>query len=161
MRRPDRRRATASATARKCPLVHGLLRYDAASAALRDHVAAATRRPSDNEGRSASAGASRGERGCSTPQGITVAWWPLRRKFGASGAGAELPLSRLQLARCRLAAGAPGVARSAVRPGPWVIAEMRACGDEQGPQCSRGTDLLRCRGESPVQSVLGEPAHGR
>jgi hypothetical protein len=41
---------------------------------------------------------------CLTPHRITAAWWPLRRKFGSAGAATEPPLSRLQLARSRLAA---------------------------------------------------------
>ena len=40
-------------------------------------------------------------RGCSTPNGVTAAWWPLRCQFGSARAGATSPLSRLQLATGR------------------------------------------------------------
>ena len=43
-----------------------------------------------------------------TPHGVTAAWWPLRCKFGSAGAGAESPLSRLQLVRSRLDPEGPG-----------------------------------------------------
>ena len=55
---------------------------------MRDLVASATRCPSDDEGRSASAVASRTECGCSTPHWVTAIWWPLRCKFGSAGVGA-------------------------------------------------------------------------
>jgi hypothetical protein len=47
-----------------------------------------------------------GRRCRSTRHGVTAASWPLRGEFGSAGAGADSPLSRLQLARSRLAPGA-------------------------------------------------------
>ncbi len=72
---------------------------------------------------------------CFTPLGVTAAWWPLRCKFGSAGAGAESPLSRLELARSRLALGASGCLDSAAYPDSGQSAEMRACGDERDALC--------------------------
>jgi hypothetical protein len=77
-----------------------------------------------------------------TPHAVTAAWWPLRCKFGSAGAGAESPLSRLQLVRGRLALGALGWLDPAADPDPGPSAEMRACGDLRDWARAPGGDLL-------------------
>jgi hypothetical protein len=92
-----------------------------------------------------------------TPQGVTAAGWPLRRKFGSAGAGAESPLSRLQLARSRLAPGASGWLDPAADPDPGPSAEMRACGDLRDSPGPQAETCLRVRAGTRAGADLVTP----
>ena len=105
-------------------------------------VKSPTRCRCDNEGRCALAVAARPECDFLMPRGVAAARWPLRRKFGSAGASASAapPLSRLQLARSRLAPRAPGWLDPGGRPDPGPSAEMRARSEERRP--IRGGSVL-------------------
>jgi hypothetical protein len=78
-----------------------------------------------------------------TPHGVTAAWWPLRCKFGSARAGAESPLSCLQLARSWLAPGASGWLDPEADPESGPSAVMRACG-EFGVSRHRRRETCHC-----------------